>query len=480
MKTDLRVLIIEDHESDAELSVRQLEKANYNVSYQRVENVEDLETSLKKQSWDIVFSDYQLPNFTALEAFEIFKNAKLDIPFILISGAIGEEAAVNIIKSGAQNYVMKSNLSKLGSVVKRELLEAQARREQKSSDELLKIQQEKLIESAKLSTLGDMSGNFFKSNLEYLLEKEGLKQSQLSRDAGISKQTISDWLKKDSLINIQQALKLTKYFKITVEELFNHNLRVSSGQDLGLKQEFLNTIKTPFHMIDLDGPSTFCNQAFCDLLGFSEYDLHSRIFTDLIHPDDLAHVRIMRKRFKDEKVLFSQIDMRYLTNKHGFRWINNLSVNSLTDKKLFVFSFPIEGMALEPFTLEKIMLEKFIKKELVGLQLAPNYTKKLEFRSEIDPKISINTDRNVFKCLLRSLITQFQFTDFESSSKFEVVFKSREEASSVLIIATIHCAINPKRLDISRVQKVASLIRVEVTENYAANIYSCYMAFPKL
>lgn len=477
MKTDLRVLIVEDHESDAELSVRQLEKANYNVSYQRVENVEDLETSLKKQSWDIVFSDYQLPNFTAHEAFEIFKSTRLDIPFILISGAIGEEAAVNIIKSGAQNYVMKSNLSKLGNVVKRELLDAQTRREQKVSDELLKIQQEKLIESAKLSVLGEMSGNFFKSNLEYLLEKEGLKQSQLSRDAGISKQTISDWLKKDSLINIQQALKLTKYFKITVEELFNHNLRISNDQ--GLKYEFLNTIKTPFHMIDLDGPLTFCNQAFCDLLGFSEYDLNSRIFTDLIHPDDLPHVRIMRKRVKDEKVLFSQIDMRYLTNKHGFRWINNLCVTSLTDKKLFIFSFPIEGISLESFSLEKIMLGKFIAKELEGLQTMPSYTKKLDFKNEIDPKITVNTDRNVFKCLLRSLITQFQFTDFESNSKFEVVLKSREEENSVLIIATIHCALNPKRLDITRVQKVAGLIRVEVTENYAANIYSYYMAFPK-
>lgn len=138
MANSLKILMIEDSESDAALIERSLVKAGYTILLTRIETLEDLKKSLEKEKWDIVFSDYHLPLFDAPSALAVFKSYELDIPFIIISGAVGEEAAVEIIKSGAQDYVMKSNLAKLPFVVKRELAEAAQRKElQMTHEELL-------------------------------------------------------------------------------------------------------------------------------------------------------------------------------------------------------------------------------------------------------------------------------------------------------------------------------------------------------
>ena len=475
MKMSLNILIIEDNESDAALVVRALEKSGYKILFERVETVIDLTSALEKNTWNIVLSDYQLPHLDATKALEIFKSFNIDIPFIVISGTIGEEAAANIIKMGAQNYVMKSNLSKLASIVERELLEAAERKEQKELEEQSFLQQG----FAKTSAFGEMAGNFFKSNLQHLLEVNSIKQSQLSRDVGISKQTISDWLKKDSLINIQQALKLTKYFKITVEDLFTCNLKMGGEQDKKSELDFLKQIHAPLYVINFDGSYTSSNQAFCDLLGFSEYDLNSRFFSDLVHPEDIARIKLQMKRVADSKITFSQMDIRFITMKQGFCWINNLCITSLVDKKIFIFASLVPEQTAEELTTDSIPLDKFTMRELERIQGTSTLPKKLLVRSEIDPTIWITTERNIFKCLLRSLFNQFQFIDFESENNYEVLLKSRIEKESVVLSATINCAINPKRLDLSRVQKVANLIRVEISENYAGNIYSFYMEFPK-
>ena len=129
MANSLKILLIEDNESDAALIERTLVKAGYIIFLKRIESIEELTNSLESETWNIIFSDYHLPLFDAPRALNIFKKYKLDIPFIIISGAVGEEAAVEIIKSGAQDYVMKSNLAKLPLVVKRELAEAAQRNE---------------------------------------------------------------------------------------------------------------------------------------------------------------------------------------------------------------------------------------------------------------------------------------------------------------------------------------------------------------
>jgi PAS domain S-box-containing protein len=125
----MQVLIVEDSENDAMLILRQLEKAGYTVSFARVETGCELEAELARQAWDLVISDYRLPQFDAPTALALLKKSGRDIPFIVISGTIGEETAVALMKAGASDYLMKDNLVRLAAVVERELVEARRRDE---------------------------------------------------------------------------------------------------------------------------------------------------------------------------------------------------------------------------------------------------------------------------------------------------------------------------------------------------------------
>jgi PAS domain S-box-containing protein len=139
----IRVLIVEDSESDAELDVRALERAGYEVSHKRVEDAEQIKAALKKQAWDVVIADHSLPHMDSFRALKLLKESGQDIPVIVVSGAIGEETAVMIMKAGAQDYVMKSNLTRLAPAVERELRDFEILRERKQAEQALRQSEEK-------------------------------------------------------------------------------------------------------------------------------------------------------------------------------------------------------------------------------------------------------------------------------------------------------------------------------------------------
>ncbi len=128
MGTPLRVLIVEDSPDDVLLVVRELRRGGYEPTYERVETEEDLRRALESGAWDLVISDYNMPRFQATEALKLFKERGLDAPFVVVSGSVGEEIAVETMKAGASDYVMKDKLTRLSSAVARELREARARR----------------------------------------------------------------------------------------------------------------------------------------------------------------------------------------------------------------------------------------------------------------------------------------------------------------------------------------------------------------
>jgi PAS domain S-box-containing protein len=151
MTRSLRVLVVEDSGSDADLNIRQLEKAGYSVSYTLVDNSADMQAALKKGTFDIVLSDHNMPQFSSAGALSSLQESNTDIPFIIISGAIGEETAVQMMKAGAQDYVMKSNLSRLAPVVERELKDAQLRRDKKKSEEKLRQSEERFSQVVEIA-----------------------------------------------------------------------------------------------------------------------------------------------------------------------------------------------------------------------------------------------------------------------------------------------------------------------------------------
>jgi PAS domain S-box-containing protein len=143
MSKPLRVLIVEDSEDDTLFLIRELKRGGFDPDFQRVDNLTALSAALDQGRWDIVISDHTLPGFGSLHALDLVRQRGLDVPFIVVSGTIGEDAAVKAMKAGANDYVMKSKLSRLQPAVERELGEARSRQIRREAEAaLLRSEQE--------------------------------------------------------------------------------------------------------------------------------------------------------------------------------------------------------------------------------------------------------------------------------------------------------------------------------------------------
>jgi len=132
--TPLKLLIAEDSEDDALLIVRELKSGGYHPQMRRVESANEMRASLKNEAWDLIIADHNMPSFDSHEALALAKAHDANTPFILVSGSIGEEAAVDAMKSGAHDYVMKDNLARLLPAIDRELREAENRRAHQAAE----------------------------------------------------------------------------------------------------------------------------------------------------------------------------------------------------------------------------------------------------------------------------------------------------------------------------------------------------------
>jgi PAS domain S-box-containing protein len=144
MTRRLNLLIVEDSVSDAELVVHQFKRAGFDLRWERVETAASLTSALTQQDWDVVLCDYRMPGFSGAEALAIVRGSGLDLPFIFVSGAMGEDVAVEAMRAGAQDYILKNNLARLVPAVERELREADSRRQRRRAEEDLRIAHEKL------------------------------------------------------------------------------------------------------------------------------------------------------------------------------------------------------------------------------------------------------------------------------------------------------------------------------------------------
>jgi PAS domain S-box-containing protein len=135
MNKPLHVLIVEDSEDDAQLLLLELRRNGYEPVFERVDSRDAMEQALARRRWDIVISDYILPRFSGLHALSVLKDSGLDIPFVIVSGNIGEDIAVEAMRRGAHDYIIKGNLARLAPAVERELRDAEVRRVSKRAEE---------------------------------------------------------------------------------------------------------------------------------------------------------------------------------------------------------------------------------------------------------------------------------------------------------------------------------------------------------
>jgi two-component system cell cycle sensor histidine kinase/response regulator CckA len=178
----LRVLLVEDSATDAKLVVRELQRTVRRVEFERVDQAEGMRVALEGKAWDVVLSDWSMPKFTALAALRILRERQLDLPFIIVSGTIGEEAAVEAMRAGAHDYVLKDKLARLVPAIERELRECVGRRESQRTEAALRTSEARFAKLAESGIIGivivDLAGNVVEAN-DAFLRMVGYSQTDL-------------------------------------------------------------------------------------------------------------------------------------------------------------------------------------------------------------------------------------------------------------------------------------------------------------
>lgn len=197
-RKQLRILLIEDNENDALITVYQLEQSGFDTTFERVETEKDMKSALQNTPWDVILVDYNLPSFNGLDALRLVNELGIDIPFILVSGVIIEDIVVEAMRMGAHDCVRKENLNRLGAIIEREIQAAKTRREKRQ-----------IVEELKVSHAN--------------LEREVVKRTEAYRKAKDEAETANRY-KSEFLANISHELRnpmhhILSYSKYGIEKI---------------------------------------------------------------------------------------------------------------------------------------------------------------------------------------------------------------------------------------------------------------------
>jgi len=235
MGTPLRVLLVEDSPDDAELAIAHVQRAGLEVDWQRVETEADYRAYLDA-SPDLIVSDYNVPGFGGEQALEILKASGLDIPLIIVTGTLGDEKAVDLIKQGATDYVLKENPARLGEAIRRALAEKQLRLEKAQADQALQESEDSyrdLVENSQdLICAHDLNGNLLTVN------------EAAVRSAGYSRETLLQMNMADLLTPATRRLFGAYLRRIGANRRARGNMLIQTASGETRIWEYDNTLRT--------------------------------------------------------------------------------------------------------------------------------------------------------------------------------------------------------------------------------------------
>ncbi|KKO19719.1 MAG: two-component sensor kinase [Candidatus Brocadia fulgida] len=167
MKAPLRVLVVDDSMDDVELMLRELRRGGYEPLFERVETAAAMKMMLDAQEWDVVLADHSMPFFSSFGALTQLQLSGQDMPFIIVSGSIGEELAVSSMKAGAHDYIMKDNLTRLVPAIERELIEVEERRRRRLAEAALRKNEASLANAQRIAHLGNWEWDIGKNEVRW-------------------------------------------------------------------------------------------------------------------------------------------------------------------------------------------------------------------------------------------------------------------------------------------------------------------------
>lgn len=387
--TRLRVLIVEDSEGDCALVLRCLKRGGFDVDYRRVDNGADLDKALQAGGWDLIICDYALPQFNAPAALAMVKASGHDIPFIVVSGTIGEEIAVQMMRAGAHDYLLKDNLLRLGPAVERELREAAVRAAGRQAEEAL-CESEKTLRLVLEATQDGV--------WDWAIQTGTVHYSPgWSRILGYDpSETQSNYEFWESRIHRDDRTATLDILKAHLEghsPVFatEHRLRTKEGwwkwvlgrgrivernpdgtplravgtmTDITERKDVEEALRqseesfrsafenTPIGMaiVGLDESFLRVNQALCSILGYTKKELLAKTVPSITHPDDNSadairkipiaagatrHFHAVRRYIHaDGHVVWAQLSVSLVTDSHGKPLYYISQLEDVTERKL--------------------------------------------------------------------------------------------------------------------------------------------------
>ncbi|MFP4515417.1 MAG: PAS domain S-box protein [bacterium] len=356
MDNPLQVLIVEDSKVDALIVVKELERGGFEPRYQRVESAPEMETALELQTWDVILADYMIPDFGGLEALKMVQARELDIPFIMISGKMGEEFAVEAMRAGVHDYIVKGNLSRLTPAIRRELKEAETRRRRRKAEAALRESEERLKATFEQAAVGiahlDKAGKFLRIN-QKLADILGYSENELlsmdmrsitnPEDQDIDQEQINQILDGDLRTHSVEKRLYRKNrsevwvnltFSVVMETPGEPKYLISVIEDISRRKRSERALRESerkfrfvfegasigIALIDLQGEIARCNIAFSNMLDFDRKEILGMNFSRFTHPDDLIPERELHERLLSGRLDQYQIEKRLFRRDGQMIW----------------------------------------------------------------------------------------------------------------------------------------------------------------
>ena len=371
--TLLRTLIVDDSDDDAQLILRHLRSGGYEPRWERVDTQEAMTSALDREKWDIVLCDYKMPFFSSPAALKIIRDRDMDIPFIMVSGAIGEDTAVAAMKSGMHDYIMKDNPARLVVAVEREMREAKVRKAKKKADEMLKKSEENFHRSLDESPLGvrivTADGKTIYANQEILniYGYDSIEEMKMiSHKDNYTPETYEEYkirkekrLRNEFFPSHYEISIICKDGKIRHLEVFRKQVlwngemqfqalynditeRKQVEKALSRSEEKYRIVVENANeaiIITQDMKVVFANNAAVHQIGYNLETLTSGNFTSFIHPDDRQMVADYHIKRLNEIEVPSVYSFRIIRQDGTVKWVELNAAVVLWEQKPATLNF---------------------------------------------------------------------------------------------------------------------------------------------